>query len=63
LITYLYHDPLIDAQKAQIATGLSRPSVYKLIEELERRKILTEITGGKRGKMFLFKEYVSLFSS
>jgi hypothetical protein len=35
--------------------------VYKLIEELERLEILVEVTGGKRGKLFLFREYIKLF--
>jgi hypothetical protein len=42
-------------------TKLSSPSVYKLIDELEKLEILTEITGAKRGKIYLFREYTKLF--
>lgn len=63
LITnYLFQKPIIHANKAKELTGLSLPSVYKLLSELEKLGILTEITGGKRGKLYLFKEYINLFA-
>ncbi len=61
IINYLFQRPIIDAQKAKILTSLSLPSVYKLIDELEKLKIITEITGAKRGKLYLFSEYTKLF--
>lgn len=61
IINHLFHKPIIDAQLANQITKLSPPSVYKLINELEELKILEEITGGKRGKLFVFKEYLDLF--
>ena len=63
LLEYLYQHPLIDAAKAIKITKLSKPSVYKLIEELEQLRMLKEITGGKRGKQYLFIDYVKLFSN
>ncbi|MEO9258640.1 MAG: Fic family protein [Crocinitomicaceae bacterium] len=61
ILNHLYQKPIIDAQKVKELTSLSLPSVYKLIDELEKLEILTEITGGKRGKIYLFKEYTKLF--
>jgi Fic family protein len=61
IMNQLYQKPLIDIAKAQAITKLSLPTVYKLIDELETLGILKEITGGKRGKLFLFKDYVNLF--
>lgn len=61
ILNHLYQRPIIDAQKVKDLTSLSSPSVYKLIEELEKLEILTEITGGKRGKIYLFREYTKLF--
>ncbi|SHO62203.1 Fic family protein [Algoriphagus zhangzhouensis] len=63
LIQYLYQHPILDSQKAKELTGLSFPSVYKLLEELETQQILKEMTGGKRGKIYLFKDYINLFNS
>ncbi len=61
IINYLFQRPIIDAQIAHKITKLSLPSVYKLIKELENFKILKEITGGKRGKLFVFNDYLKLF--
>jgi cell filamentation protein, protein adenylyltransferase len=61
LISYLYQRPILDANKVKEITGLSMPSAYKLISELEKEKILEEITGGQRGKQYWFTDYIKLF--
>lgn len=61
LINYLYQHPMIQAQKAKQLTGLSFPTVYKLLEELEKLEIIEEITGSKRGRLYLFRSYTKLF--
>lgn len=63
VIKHLYQHPIIHAQKTKEVIDLSMPSVYKLLEELENLKILYEVTGGKRGKIYFFKEYVDIFSN
>jgi len=62
IIKHLYQKPIIDAQKIKTLTSLSLPSVYKLIDELEKLKILEEITGAKRGKIYLFRACLNLFN-
>ena len=61
VVNHLYQRPLIDAAKLGKITNISPASAYKLIVDLEQLGILTEITGGKRGKMYLFLEYINLF--
>ncbi|MFT6245812.1 MAG: Fic family protein [Salibacteraceae bacterium] len=61
ITNYLFNRPMIGAQKAKELTGLSMPSVYKLIDELESLKIIQEITGAKRGKFYAFQDYLNLF--
>ena len=61
IVNSLFQKPMIDAQKAKELTGLSLPSIYTLIDELEKLEIIEEITGGKRGKLYLFKDYLKLF--
>ncbi|WP_075591170.1 Fic family protein [Labilibacter marinus] len=61
ILNHLFQRPIINAQIAHQITGLSLPSVYKLIKELEDLKIVDEITGGKRGKLFVFNDYLQLF--
>ena len=62
IINYLFQRPVIDVQKGKELTNLSLPSMYKLIAELEKLQIIKEITGAKRGKLYLFEEYVELFN-
>ncbi len=61
LISYLYSKPIIDASLAQKIVGVSMPSIYKLLKELEKAEILVEITGAKRGKLYVFDDYLKLF--
>ena len=63
LINYLYQHPLVTAQKAKEITGLSLPSTYKLIDKFEELKIVKEITGGQRSRLYLFEDYVELFNT
>lgn len=61
IITELYKKPITDATQVSTITGISLASSYKLIEELERLNILKEITGGKRGRIYILKKYVDIF--
>jgi Fic family protein len=57
----LYSKPVIDAAGVGDIAKLSPASAYKLIGDLERFGILNEITGGKRGRLYMFDGYVKLF--
>ena len=61
IMNYLYGKPLIGASKVIEITGLSAPTAYKLIAEMEQLNILKEVTGGKRKKMYMFEKYLRLF--
>lgn len=63
VVKHLFQHPIVDAKKVKNLTSLSAPSVYKLLEVLENHKILHEVTGGKRGKMYFFREYIDIFSN
>jgi Fic family protein len=58
---YLYQHPVVNAAKVGEVAGVSPASAYKLIANLEQFGILKEITGGKRGRMYLFDAYLKLF--
>jgi Fic family protein len=58
---YLYEKPAINAEKVSKVSGISMPSAYKLIGSLEKLGILNEITGGQRGRVYVFEEYLNLF--
>ena len=61
VLDQLFKRPAINAAKIKELTGLSKPSVYKLIEQLEALNILKEITGAQRGKIYFFDDYLKLF--
>ena len=61
VLDYLYNKPLINAEKVSNVTGISMPSSYKLISELEKIRVLKEITGGQRSRMYVFENYLNIF--
>jgi Fic family protein len=61
VINFLYQRPLITASVVGSVTGLTAASSYKLINDLMQLELLREITGGKRGKIFVFEKYLGLF--
>jgi Fic family protein len=61
IINYLYQRPSINAEKVSNAAKISLPSAYKLISDLEKLEILKEITGGQRGRVYVFDSYIQLF--
>lgn len=58
----LYQRPITNASRVSKAANVSPASAYKLIADFERLEILTETTGGKRGKRYLFSSYLHLFT-
>ncbi|UXX80553.1 Fic family protein [Reichenbachiella carrageenanivorans] len=57
----LYRHPMINAKQLKKLTELSLPSAYKLIDDLVQLGIIKEFTGSKRGKNYVFDQYLSLF--
>ena len=61
LLLFLYSKPIVTAGDVEEFLKLSRRSARDLINELMKNRILTEITGYKRNRVFSFKEYLDLF--
>ena len=61
ITNYLYVRPIINAEKVSELSGVSMPSAYKLISSMEKIGILKEITGGQRGRTYVFENYLALF--
>ena len=61
ITNYLYVRPIINAEKVSELSGVSKPSAYKLISSMEKIGILKEITGGQRGRTYVFENYLALF--
>ena len=62
VFNYLLKKPIIDVNIIMQITSVSQRTAYNIIEDLEKIKILEEVTGGKRGKVYVFKKYLSLFN-
>lgn len=61
LMAYLYQTPIMDASQAAKISQLSLASAYKLIKDLMDLQILSYSTSKRRGKLFVFNEYLKLF--
>ncbi|HKK09255.1 MAG TPA: Fic family protein, partial [Bacteroidales bacterium] len=61
IMDYLYKHPVITAHKVSEVVHVSMPSSYKLISDLEDMGILKEMTGGRRGRVYIFDAYIKLF--
>lgn len=62
VLNSLYNIPIVDATTVRSITGLSIASAYKLISVMEEAGLLTETTGGKRGKIYILKNYFDIFN-
>lgn len=63
VIQELYQNPVINATSLAEIIQKSSVSAYRLLSELESLAILEEITGGQRGRVYVFRDYLKLFES
>ena len=61
LMRHLYKNPIVSADRVRSVVEVSMPTAYSLINALEKRGILKEVTGAERNRLFMFEEYVNLF--
>lgn len=61
LLDTLYQNPFVDADGVSRACNISMPTAYKLLADLEGLGILSEITGNRRNRKYLFERYLRLF--
>jgi Fic family protein len=62
LMDYLFEQPVINVKAAQQWLGVSFPAAGRIVSDLQNTGILTEITGGRRNRMFRFVPYLDLFA-
>ena len=61
LLRFLYSEPIMTAKMVKERLAVTHPAANQLISDLQRIGILQEITGFKRNRLFVFKEYLELF--
>ena len=62
VVDYLYTQPIIEISKVEELIQKSSVTGYKLLSDLERLEIIKEISGAKRDKLYVFKDYIDLFN-
>lgn len=62
VISELYKRPITDAGTVAKIAGISNASAYTLISNLEECGILSEVTGSKRGRIYILKKYFDIFN-
>jgi len=62
LVVNLYRSPRVTATDVGKILKVTPKTANELIQDLVRLKVLVEVTGYRRNRVFLFKEYVDLFS-
>ena len=61
LINEMYKQPVLNGTEIAQILGKHPSNANKLITELEKMEILTEITGYSRNRLFAFSPYINLF--
>lgn len=61
LLNHLFQNPMIDVYKVREITKLSLTTCYKLIDDFVKMKVLKEFPGLRRGKIYLFENYIEMF--
>jgi Fic family protein len=62
LLNHLFKDPVVSVRSVEELCSLSFKSSNDLVASFERAKILEEMTGQSRNRIFIFKQYIDLFS-
>jgi cell filamentation protein, protein adenylyltransferase len=62
LLDHLFEQPIINVKAAQNLLKVSFPAANGMIADLQKVGVLTEITGGRRNRLFRFDPYLDLFT-
>jgi Fic family protein len=55
-------NPFLTANQLVERTGLSAPTVNAALADLERLRVVEEITGRRRGRVFSYRRYLGILS-
>lgn len=61
LLDELYKNPIIDSQRVTKVLSITPSTANSLLKEFENQSILFELTGFKRNRLYLFKDYMQIF--
>lgn len=61
LMRHLYAQPIVDVKTAIEVVGVTSKTAAALVHDLVDHGVLAEITGQRRNRLFVFKEYLGFF--
>ena len=59
---HMQRNPIVSIPAAAVSIGLSAPTVAKSLEHMRQLKILREITGRQRHRLFVYDAYLAILS-
>lgn len=62
LLDHLYQQPLVTTTTVKDALGVSWPTANKLVADFMDRRLLEEITGQRRNRIYRYSAYLELFA-
>lgn len=62
LLEHLYKEPVISIADTAQVLNITPQSASSLVRELEKMKILREVTGFNRNRLYIYSDYINLFS-
>ena len=62
LFQFLFTQVWVNGQMVAKAADVSQPTAYKLIDRFVEKGLLREMTGAKRGRLFLFAPYLEIYN-
>lgn len=61
VLEHLYRNPIVSVNTVQSLIETTYPAANNLVNELVKHGILHEMTGRKRNRRFIYREYINLF--
>ncbi len=62
LMTYLYQTPITNIKTVSTSLNIKTNTASALINDFVKYNVLHELTGNRRNKIFMFKEYLVIFN-
>ena len=62
MLEYLYEHPIVSVSEVRDLVQTTYPAANNLVRQFERQGILVEVTGNRRNRRFLYRDYTALFN-
>lgn len=62
LIEYLYKKPVVDTKAVTAFLDTTPNTASAMVSDLVKHGVLTEMTGQRRNRLFMFRDYIELFT-